>query len=381
LLSLLLFDRRNKREKRRNGLIILIYRADLKILLNYSAKIIKYSRGIYMKFFRPIIILFLLTALRAMAMEGIEEVKRALESSDAKKLYLIIGVRCGEDGFNERFSHLLQNPNIFVIFGDYASPIENIEGHCLKGDFNSASEIAELVQNFPASFDVISTDGLGTAKFLIGYNDEIIKLLAKSLKPQGTFFYHDVIEEKFYSGQAPLSSNTVSLSLDDMKNYRERLAAILGSGFKKLPATFYLPREVFTNLEVSDESVDELTNKVLRLIDNYQPQQFFSIINELNSLGLGKAGLTQGRDFKVREKAQIKPLVKNALQENIFREHNMPIIVADLKGIIKKAISANLSNEFSSIEVVSQDSDIESLDVLVPKDRNKIGYIVYKLKK
>ena len=87
-----------------------------------------------MKLFRPIIIvLFLLAAFRAMALEGIEEVKRALEASDAKKVYLIIGVRCGEDQFEERFSHLLKDPNIFAIFGDYESPIQNIDGHCLKG--------------------------------------------------------------------------------------------------------------------------------------------------------------------------------------------------------------------------------------------------------
>lgn len=316
----------------------------------------------------------------AFALDGIEEVKIALSKSQAKQIYLIIGVICNEAGFKERFGDLMNDPNIFVVFGDKEKPAENIPGHCLTGNFNDKKEIEKLAQNFPDTFDVITSDGFGTTKFLNSYDDEIILLLAKSLKDKGRLFYHDQIETRFYN-QIPKEEiqGVAVLSVDDINDYKSRLPKILGSGFHILPSLM-IPAEFLKNIPVDQEKLDGLSEEVLKLIQDYSPQNFIFTVNKLNNLGLKDAGLMQNRAFKFTKKEELVAPIERALKIAEFNKNVLPGLIEDIKEMVKNNITATLGNNFSQIDVLSLDKVLDN-NVLKPKDIGDIKYVVYEFKK
>ncbi len=323
-----------------------------------------------------IVVIFLLCSMKIFAMEGIDETKLAISAAKNKKVYLIIGVRCGEDQFDERFGDLINNPDILPIFADYAKPIKKLPGQCLTGDFNDLNEIKTLAEEFPETFDVIITDGVGTTKFLRSYDDDFIRNLNKALKHEGHIYYHDSVDIGFLSG----SESVLSFSQEEISVLTKSLPQKLGSGFKNLP-TIYFPSAILNEIIVDEQKVVELTEKVSEIIANFQPSAFISTFNKLASLGLINANLMVGRKFRVTDKDEIKKLIYRALQKNSFDEYKLPGFIEEIKGIMQDSMRKSLSQDFSSIDVVSLDRDQESLNIITPKDQNKINYIVYKLKK
>ena len=326
-----------------------------------------------------IVIIFLLCSMKIFAMQGINEIKSAISAAKNKKVYLIIGVRCGEEQFNERFGHLINSSNILPIFADYSAPIKELPGQCLTGNFNDLNEIKTLAEEFPETFDVIITDGVGTTKFLGSYDDAFMRNLNKAIKHEGHIYYHDSIDIQI-DDRGHLASNVLLFSQEEISVLSKSLPQKLGSGFKKLPM-LYFPSVMLNEIIVDEQKVVELTEKVSEIIAKFQPSAFISTANTLFKLGLKNAGLMSGRKFTITDKDEIKKLIYRALQKNSFDENLLPGFIEEIKGIMQNSMRKSLSQDFYSIDVVSLDHDQESLNIITPKDRNEINYIVYKLKK
>jgi hypothetical protein len=172
---------------------------------------------------------------------------------------------------------------------------------------------------------------------------------------------------------------SIKLSEEDLSDLQEILPVKLNHAFGKLPS-FSLPSSLSHSIEVRESKLESLADAVMDLVNNYTPQRFLKTVNALMQLGLKDGGgLMKGGaqgGFIVKDREKIKSALISSLRKQQFIEEQMPFLV----GIAKNVQKSLLQKNFEHVEVVSQDSDKETLNILRPR-RHEVGIIVYKIRK